>query len=96
MKINFHPEAMREFIEAVDYYENLGRGLGVDFVKEIYIGIDLISLYPQAWHRVSKHARRFLIHRFPYGIVYRKEGKMIYVLAIMRLNREPNYWKERH
>lgn len=68
MRFFFHPEAIREFSEAVDYYEDCEKGLGVEFVKEVYKGIELISQYPEAWHRLSKHVRRFLLSRFPYGV----------------------------
>ena len=96
MKYFFHPEAMQEFGEAVDYYEECEKGLGIEFVAEIYKGIELISQYPEAWHLLSKQTRRYLISRFPYGVIYRKNEDSIFILAIMQLNREPNYWKKRH
>ncbi len=37
-----------------------------------------------------------MIHRFPYGIIYRYDENDLYILAIMMLNREPDYWKNRH
>lgn len=39
-------EASREFGEAVDYHEDRVKGLGIEFVAEIYRGIELISQYP--------------------------------------------------
>ena len=35
MKFSFHPEAEAEFGEAVDYYEGVEPGLGLDFAAEV-------------------------------------------------------------
>lgn len=39
--------------------------------------------------------RRFLVRRFPYGILYTIEADHILILAIMHLSREPGYWRHR-
>ena len=39
--------------------------------------------------------RRRLISRFPYAILYSDEGEILYILAVMHLRRDPNYWKSR-
>jgi hypothetical protein len=33
--------------------------------------------------------------RFPYGIIYSHDKGVIYILAVMHLHRDPNYWQER-
>ena len=38
MKFSFHPEAVRELENAIEYYENMERGLGYDFALEVYMG----------------------------------------------------------
>jgi hypothetical protein len=35
MKFSFHPEAEREFVEAIDYYEQHKENLGLDFAAEV-------------------------------------------------------------
>ena len=39
--------------------------------------------------------RRSLVKRFPYGILYSKEQKGIFIVAVMNLYRQPEYWKHR-
>ncbi|HRU71636.1 MAG TPA: type II toxin-antitoxin system RelE/ParE family toxin, partial [Kiritimatiellia bacterium] len=38
---------------------------------------------------------RCLVHRFPYGVLYSIESDGIFVLAVMNLHRDPDYWKRR-
>ncbi|MCU0845840.1 MAG: type II toxin-antitoxin system RelE/ParE family toxin [Spirochaetes bacterium] len=95
MMISFHPGAVEELNASVDYYENLAEGLGVEFADEVFSGIELISRYPEAWSDLSCGLRRCLISRFPFGLIYRKDNDEIYILAIMQMNREPDYWKSR-
>jgi hypothetical protein len=95
MMISFHPGAVEELNASMDYYENLAEGLGVEFADEVFSGIELISRYPEAWSDLSCGLRRCLISRFPFGLIYRKDNDEIYILAIMQMNREPDYWKSR-
>ena len=95
MKYSFHPAAKLELNEAVDYYEECKSGLGIEFAKEVYSTIYRIIQYPQAWFRLSKNTRRCLTNRFPYGVIYQILDNKIYIIAVMHLNRKPDYWKKR-
>ena len=95
MNYFFHPEAEAEFIAAIDYYEEKQSGLGYDFAREVYAGVKSIIEHPQTWPILDGEIRRRLIGRFPYGILYSDEGQKIFILAVMHLRREPNYWKKR-
>lgn len=33
--------------------------------------------------------------RFPYGVLYAQENSHLFIVAIMHLHREPDYWKHR-
>lgn len=70
MKYSFHPVAVAELNEAIDYYEELQSGLGLEFAKEIFSSIQRILEFPNAWPALSKNTRRCLVNRFPYGIIY--------------------------
>ena len=95
MKVRFHPEAVSELNNAVDYYEEQETGLGIDFIKEIQKGIAMISKYPDSWQQVSASTRRYLVKKFPFGLIYMRSEKIIYIIAVMHLNRKPGYWKTR-
>jgi len=92
---SFHPEAELEFINAADYYENKLIGLGLDFSIEVYSTIEKILAYPKAWPVMGDDIRRSLVRRFPFGVPYSVFEEEIYIIAVMNLNREPNYWKDR-
>ena len=95
MKVRFNPEAVLEINAAVDYYEDNEAGLGIEFVMEIQKGIEMISNYPDSWQQLSVSTRRYLIKRFPFGIIYLSYKDTLYIIAIMHLNRKPGYWKKR-
>ena len=95
MKYLFHPAAKKEFYETIDYYEDCQMGLGLEFVKELYNAIDRIIRFPDAWPQFSNNTRRCLTNRFPFGIIYQIINNEIFIIAIMQLNRKPNYWKKR-
>ena len=39
--------------------------------------------------------RKFLLRRFPYGVVYRITKSAIQVIAVAHGRRRPGYWKSR-
>ena len=95
MTYSFHPDAEEEFFEAIKYYEGIEAGLGLDFAIEVYSAIQRCIAYPKAWTVFDDTIRRSLVRRFPYGILYSIEHDEIYILAVMNLHRNPDYWKDR-
>jgi plasmid stabilization system protein ParE len=92
---SFHPEAEEEFIESAIYYEDCESGLGLDFSREVYATIQNALDYPTLWPEIETPVRRCLVHRFPYGVIYSIEPDGIFILAVMHLRRDPDYWKYR-
>ena len=95
MSFSFHPEAEKEFNEAIDYYEDIELGLGYDFALEVLSAIKRSVDFAKAWAVLDGDVRRSLVRRFPYGILYSEEKNGIFILAVMNLHREPGYWKKR-
>ena len=95
MIFSFHPEAVVELNQAVEYYEDCAKGLGLDFAIEINSTIERILSHPQAWAILKDDVRRCLVRRFPYGILYSIESEEILILAVMNQHKEPEYWKNR-
>ncbi|MDR4505820.1 MAG: type II toxin-antitoxin system RelE/ParE family toxin [Candidatus Scalindua sp.] len=95
MKYSFHPDARRELFEAINYYDECQEGLGFEFAGEIYSTIQRIVHFSEAWSKSSKNTRKCLTNRFPYGVIYQIAEKEIIIIAIMQLNRKPNYWEKR-
>jgi len=95
MTFSFHPRAVQELDKAVHYYEECSSGLGLEFAEEVYAAIARIIAYPKSWTRLSKHTRRCLVNRFPFGIIFQIKGSELRVIAVANLNRKPSYWKRR-
>jgi len=62
---------------------------------EVYSTIKRSVEFPDAWTVFEGEIRRSLVKRFPYGILYSKEQKGIFIVAVMNLYRQPEYWKHR-
>lgn len=82
-------------MESVKYYEKKAEGLGDDFLIDVNTTFQLIKTLPEASPLINSYARRALLSRFEYGIVYRTFNNQIIILAIMHLKRKPNYWNNR-
>ncbi len=95
MKYSFHPAAEKELNDTIDYYNERQNGLGLEFTKEIYRTIQNILSFPDAWALLSANTRRCLTNRFPHGVIYQTTDKEIFIIAVMQLNREPEYWRDR-
>lgn len=95
MKYSFHSAARLELIEAIAYYEESEKGLGIEFAREVFRSINKIIQFPLAWPKFSEDTRRCLTKRFPYGLLYQILDEEILIIAVTQLNREPDYWKDR-
>lgn len=95
MNYSYHPLAKSELTEIINYYEDIKVGLGEDFYHELFNAIIRIKEFPEAWQKISDNTRRCLLFRFPFGIIYQIIDNEIFILAVMHLNKDPNYWKNR-
>jgi toxin ParE1/3/4 len=95
MKFGFHPEAEKEYAEAIRYYLKINPQLAAGFVSEVEHGVKMICRHPLVWRVIDQDVRRYLIHRFPFGIYYTYEANFITVWAVMHLSRKPGYWEPR-
>jgi len=94
-QIEFHAAADVEMTENVRYYEERVQGLGEQFLDEIEEGLMRIQQFPYAWPTYESEYRRYLLKRFPFGLIYRVESEKIFILAVAHLKRRPAYWQGR-
>jgi toxin ParE1/3/4 len=92
---SFHPDAVVEFNHSIEYYDNCAEALGLDFATEVHSSIERILAHPLAWTEIDHGIRRCLVSRFPFGVLYSIEADQIYILAIMNLHKDPDYWNYR-
>ena len=85
----FSPEAIREFDDAFDWYENQATGLGDRFAASVHQSLELICRFPLASACVYSDARRRLVKRFPYVVIYRADAEIIQVISVFHTSRDP-------
>ena len=95
MKYVFHPEALSEYAEAVQYYAQQRNEVAQAFIDAVEDAVYRIRESPNRWSLVDEEVRRCLTRKFPYGILYTLEQDYILILAVMHCSREPGYWKSR-
>jgi toxin ParE1/3/4 len=95
MRFGFHAGTESEYAKAIRHYLKIDPKVAEDFVAEIEHGVQAICRNPLTWRVIEDDVRRYLIHRFPYGIYYTVDANFVTVWAIFHLNRKPGLWKGR-
>ncbi len=93
MKYEFHPAALQEYAEAVQFFAQQDRQQ--DFIDIIENAIFRVIGAPERWPIVEGQIRRCLTLKFSYVILYRVYPDRIVIAAIASCRRDPNYWQER-
>lgn len=98
MRIEYHPEAESEFIEAGRwYYLESGQKLVEEFYAEFFNPVRFIEEFPTVSLVETNGTRRVRLNRFPYSIVYlyNKKSEVVSIVAVMHQKRLPFYWASR-
>jgi plasmid stabilization system protein ParE len=93
-----HPAAQTDLIEAAKWYdERAGRGNA--FLDAVQSAVAEIGQTPRRFarvpHPINGEVRRYLLHEFPYAVIYRMLGEQAAVVAVAHTNRKPGYWRRR-
>ena len=93
-------EAEDELIEAQKWYDRQRSGLGKEFRSAIDEAMERLIKAPLAVPPIvnfstSIAARRVLVKRFPYSIVFISHDEDLWVVAFAHQHRRPGYWRER-
>ena len=93
-------EAEDELIAAQHWYESQRAGLGQEFRSAIDEAMERLLKAPLAASPVvhvpaAIGARRVLVKRFPYSIVFIEHDGDLWVVAFAHHHRRPGYWRER-
>ena len=96
----FDSEAEAELRSAIEKYEQERVGLGDEFWAEVQQVLRLIGEHPDLGGTISRvriqgTARRLLVRRFPYFVIYRERPDHLQVVAVAHQSRRPGYWRSR-
>jgi toxin ParE1/3/4 len=95
MRYIFHPEALNEYAEAVQYYTEQRVEVARAFINAIEDTVYRIRESPNRYAVIDEDVRRCVAPRFPYAVLYTVEQDYILILAVMNCSRDPGYWKSR-
>lgn len=95
MRFEFHPEALEDYQQSVNWYAPRGTALSEGFMLAVEDAIFRVTEAPERWRVIEEDVRRCLTRVFPYGILYTIESDYILIVAVMHCGREPGYWRDR-
>ena len=95
MRLEFHPQAELELIEAAVHYELQVAGLGERFESEVRRTTDLLLDHPEIGHPVDADLRQFVLHRFPFTLYYSVTSDVLRIEVVAHQRRLPGYWRSR-
>ena len=89
-------EAEAELAEAIDFYAlNVSPRVAGNFLALVEEKLNLLVEFPGLGAPTSKGRRLLPVGRYPYSILYRESGGVIYVSAVAHQARRPQYWQSR-
>jgi plasmid stabilization system protein ParE len=95
LELSFLVGAKDDLDEAYNWYESKEIGLGDRFLKYVQDGLLLIRQHPEIFPVCASRFRRALISRFPFEIIYKKDGDRIVVHSIFNCSQNPQRWESR-
>jgi len=95
--IRLEPEAEEELRQAARWYDQQRLGLGTDSLSAVGSAFSVLAAQPAAGTpipgiRADLPARRVLLRRFPYAVVFLDVDATVRILAIDHQRRQPGYW----
>ena len=95
----FHPEALFEYAEAINYYlREVSARVADRLATAVESAVATLVAAPTRWRVVEEpEIRRYVFSRFPFVIYYRWEPlhERVTIYAVMHCSREPGYWRHR-
>jgi plasmid stabilization system protein ParE len=93
--LEIHPEATEEARAARQWYAARSQDAADAFVAELDAAIAYVVQRADELPKYMYGTRYYLLHRFPYLVVYRTKGEVIQVIAVAHGHRRPGYWRSR-
>lgn len=87
--------ASADIRRAARFYEEEASGLGEEFISNLERTFLRLSRNPELGTLLPRGARRLIVPRFPYLVIYRLEPTQIIVLAVAHQRRHPDAWLAR-
>ena len=85
-------QAHIDVYEAYEWYEQQRNGLGDEFLTQLEFEYNKISQNPTYFSFIDdrKELRDYLLHRFPFLVVYRIKENVIQIVTVHHSKKNPN------
>ena len=89
-EVIFHPAAIQDVNEIIEYLNEQSFDLGREFVDELKHAETFLRKFPDTWPCIKSNIRRLKVSRFSYNIFYHiKDDGIVEVLTVMHFRRKP-------
>ena len=96
-QLRFHPKVVDDLKGAVEWYDARSAGLGIRFRATVDLRFDEVeeapSSFPRAFDDLDYRFAR--LKRFPYLILFRQRGDIVFILGVFHTASDQAKWKER-
>lgn len=92
MQVVFLEAATGDLQAATHFYNQAAEGLGADFLQDVERTLARVAAAPEMGVQTPRGARRLLLARFPYALIYRLEASQVLILAVGHQRRHPDFW----
>lgn len=93
--LRLHPGAVVDVIDVYDHYEREKPDLGKRFLHSLEQTYRTITDHPAQYGRYWRNWRAVLVKKFPYKVMYRIDGKFVFVVSVIHARRSDRIWKSR-
>jgi plasmid stabilization system protein ParE len=94
LDLEYLEEAAVEAATAAGWYA-VRSAAAAGFEAELADAESAIRSLPSAWPPYDHGTPRYLLRRYPFGVVYRIEPTRILIVAVAHGHRRPGYWRDR-
>lgn len=93
--IVIHPFAQREASVAFEWYRQRSPAAAAKFKLELAVAYEAIEKKPAGHPDYLRGTKRYLLHKFPYLVVFKEVSGSLFVFAVAHGSRKPGYWSNR-
>ena len=95
MNVRLTPEAEADLVDARRWYRQRSAQVADRFMLAVAAALDLVGRYPEGQPILYRTARRALVPRFPYALLYYLDADDAVVFGCFHTARDPKAWQER-
>jgi toxin ParE1/3/4 len=92
LRIEFLPRALGDLRDAFHWYESQRVGLGSKFLQAVDEVLERVRVLPEGHALAARNTRKVLLPRYPYFLLYAREGERIIVTAVLHTKRHRRNW----